>query len=206
MKRIAIFGAIFSLISFPSFAKISDGFFLKSFATLEYSAPEISGGGVNTNFKSEDIFDQLKDLNNLALGMHFRIHKFVGLNANVQKTEMENSSVPAAIDLSKKAEFNAQHFNFSALFYAPIIEDMFELFAEIGVADFNSKLTYTTSGGTFFQQKAHETKGIYGIGFQVNVSEESDDAIRFSYQKYAGKLALLDANYATVRLGYIKSF
>jgi hypothetical protein len=34
----------------------------------------------------------------------------------------------------------------------------------------------------------------------------SEDAIRFSFQKYAGKMGLLNAQLTTVRIGYMKAF
>lgn len=202
MKKIIAVLSVF-LISFSANAK--DDFFFKPAVTIEYSAPEISGGGVNTSFKnSQNLFDQIWDFENLALGANLRVHKYLGFNANWAQTAMDNYSVFNVGALSQKANFRLDQYNFSALGYLPIVEDTFEIFAEAGVSNINSKLTYVTSGNSVFSGKAHETKGFYGAGLQINLTKS--DALRISFQKYCGKLALLDANFSTVRIGYLKAF
>ena len=86
----------------------------------------------------------------------------------------------------------------------PIIPTRAELFVEAGVVDIGSKLHYTPTGGTKVQRKGHETIGLYGIGAQV--SPFGGDFIRLSAQRYIGKIGLLDTEYTTFRLGYLKSF
>ena len=177
----------------------------KNYLTIEYNAPEISGGGANTDFKtSKGLFGQIADFNNIALGANFRIHKNFGFNANWSQVEMENYSIFNVGSLSRKASLQIEHFNFSALAYLPVKKDLFELFAEFGIADINSKLTYVTSSGAVFAGKSHDTKALYGFGFQVHLTKS--EALRLSFQKYSGKLSLLDSSYSTLRIGYLKAF
>lgn len=183
----------------------SAGFFFKPFLSIEYSAPRILGGGTNVEFKtSHNLFSQVRDIENIALGMNLRIHRYLGFNANWAQTELDNTSLQNIGTLSREANFRLDQYNFSALFYAPIVENLFELFAEGGISDMSSRLNYASSSGNFSDRKSHETMGIYGIGFQILPSETS--AIRFSVQKYSGKLALLNSHYETIRIGYLKAF
>jgi len=201
--------------SLPSVSGISSiktkspdlGFFYKHFFTIDYSAPVISDGGANSRLKtSDDIFHQIRDIENIALGQHFRIHKFLGLQWNWAQTDLDNTAFRGVGALSRKANFRMDQYNFSALFFVPVEPNLFEIFAELGVSDMHSKLNYATADGSFFQQKNHETNGIYGLGFQINPDKNSEDAVRFSVQKYSGKLSLLDSHYTTVRIGYLKKF
>jgi hypothetical protein len=181
--------------------------YLKSYFTFEYSAPVITGGGPNVDFKtSHDIFSQLRDIENIALGQHFRIHDYLGLQWNWAQTELDNIAFQDAGPLARRAIFKMDHVNFSALFFMPVEKNLFELFAEIGAADVRSRTSYVKSNGSLIAQKNHETTGIYGLGFQIKHFKNSDDAIRFSFQKYSGKLAGLDSHYSTVRFGYLKRF
>ena len=96
-------------------------------------------------------------------------------------------------------------FNLTALGYVPLSES-FEAFAELGVSDINSRLHYATAVGAGTNRKAHETKMVYGLGLQFKTCPMSDDAIRLSFQKYAGRMGLLNAQLTTVRIGYMKAF
>lgn len=189
-----------------AFAAIEDGFFFKPFATIEYSAPKLSGGGDNNNFKTNTIFKQLTNFENIALGLHSRIHQYVGLNLNWSQTDL-SSNVLVNYSLSKKAKYALDYYNFSVQLFAPTLGDTnFEAFAEIGVSDMQSKLSIFESNGSYTKRNAHETQGFAGFGFQYAPFESSDDAFRLSFLRYFGKIALLDTNLALVRLGYIKSF
>lgn len=211
MKRATIFFlAILTCYATSSLAKNSteseEQFFFKPFLSLEYSAPVTSSGGSNADFRTNNFGKQLRGFENIALGANVRVHKFLGFNANWAQTELNSSVVQDVGGLSRRAYFKLDQYNFSTLAYAPIIEKTFELFAEAGVSDMVSRLTYARTDSTIVDRKAHETIGFYGAGFQAYLSRESDDAIRFSVQKYAGKQALLDTNFTTVRIGYLKSF
>lgn len=205
MKNIIFCAAIFSLFSLPSFAKISDEFFFTPAATIEYSAPVLTGGGVNADMRTNNFGKQMSHLQNIAFGGNFRLHKLLGFNANWAQTELKNDSLQNIGSLSQEAHFKLDQYNFSALVYAPI-NNRLELFAEAGVSDVNSKLTYVTSAGTSVSRKDHETMGLYGLGFQAKLCENSEDVIRISFQKYTGKLALTNTYYTTVRIGYLKAF
>ncbi len=204
MKKIIFFAVIFSFFSTNSFAKNEEGFFFKPFISIEYSAPALSSG-VNKNFKSNNFGKQISGFENIALGGNFRLHKFLGFNANWFQGSLNDNSLQDVGYLNNKARFKFDQYNFSALAYLPA-NDFFEFFAEAGVADIHSRLNYVKNDSTAIKNKAHETKAILGAGFQFKPCKKSDDMIRLSFQKYSGKLALLDTNYSTVRIGYLKAF
>ncbi len=181
-------------------------FFFKPLLSLEYSAPVISGGGTNVNFHTNNFGKQVSGFENIAIGGNFRIHKFFGFNANWAQTDLNNATFQDVGALSKTAHFKMDQYNFSALLYAPVIENFAEVFVEAGISDMVSKLNYADLDGNLVARNAHETMGIYGVGFQFEPWIKSDSAVRFSFQKYSGKLALLDSHYATLRIGYLKAF
>ena len=203
MKKITIASAIFALFSVNSFAANPDGFFFRPSLSIEYSAPSISNS-VSKNFKSNNFGKQISGLENIALGGNFRVHKFLGFNANWYQGALSGHNVSAGY-LNTAGRFKFDQYNFSGLVYAPV-NDVFELFAEAGAADINSKFNYIQNDGSIKSSQAHQTKGFYGFGIQMKPCPNSEDVIRLSFQKYSGKLALLDANYSTVRIGYLKAF
>lgn len=181
------------------------GFYFDHNFLFEYSVPIISGGGTNTEFKaSKNLLHQIKDIENISFGQHFRIHKYLGLEWSWTQTDLDNTNFQDAGPLAQKAGFRMDHYDFAATFFLPTDKDFFEVFAKIGVSDMKSKLRYVKSDGTFIQARDKETKGIYGIGLQFDVNKK--DKLRVYFQKYAGKLALLDAHYSTLRVGYLKNF
>jgi len=230
MKHIFLI-TIFSLITANAFAQASDyetstepvrnqlpsihnitvkvtdpnAFYFKPYLSIEYSAPVISGGGSNVDFKStKDIGGQIKNFQNIAIGGHFRVQKYLGFNLNWAHSELENNTLNGVGGLSRQAYLNISQINASALIFAPIVENTFELFAEVGASDINSKLNYIDGFGNFVSGKTHETKALFGGGAQINFNETS--TVRLSFQKYSGKLALIDSHYTTVRIGYLHSF
>jgi hypothetical protein len=124
--------------------------------------------------------------------------------ANWSQTSLKNNRVNGYNSLESQAKYKSDQINTTALFFIPIIPTRAELFVEAGVVDIGSKLHYTPTGGTKVQRKGHETIGLYGIGAQV--SPFGGDFIRLSAQRYMGKIGLLDTQYTTFRLGYLKSF
>ena len=183
------------------------GFFFQHFFTIGYNAPIISGGGTNTDFKtSRGLFHQLRDLENISLGQDIRIRKYLGFGWNWTQTDMDNTRLQDIGSLSKKAKFRMDQIDFSSYFFMPIEKNLFEVFAQLGISNMRTKLNYTRSNGEFNQRKENETKGIYGIGFEVKPSKYRKDKIRVSFQKYAGKLALLDSHYSSLRITYLKKF
>lgn len=204
MKKIIFFVATLSLFSANSFAKTADGFFFRPSISIEYSAPSLSNSG-SKNFHSNNLGKQISGFENIALGGNFRVHKFLGFNANWVQGALSDNSLQNVGYLNNKARFKFDQYNFSALAYLPVNEFV-EFFAEAGVSDIHSRLNYLQNSGVVANQKSHQTKTIYGLGFQFKPCEKSEDVIRVSFQKYSGKLELLDANYATVRIGYLKAF
>lgn len=206
MKKITFFIVTLLLFSNNALAKTNDGFFLRTFATIEYSAPSIGGGAHNSRFRTNDLGEQLINFENIAIGAHFRVNKFLGFNLNWAQSELSNNKLAAAPNLRRKAHFDIEHYNITALFYAPKVANSLEFFAELGVSDMKSKINYITSSNSLVSRKSHATAIIYGAGFQFLPFEKSQDAIRFSMQKYSPVLGLLDANYTTFRIGYLKAF
>lgn len=174
------------------------------YISIEYSAPRFSHNNKPNDFRTNVFEKQIADFENIALGLHLRLHKFFGLNANWQQSEL-NSGFLKHVSLSQKARFNIDHYNFSGLFYFPVTEKTFDIFVELGASDMSSKLNYTDSNQNFIQKKSHKTAMIYGAGFQINPFENSKDMLRFSFQKYTGDL-LTNTEYTTIRAGYLKAF
>jgi len=184
---------------------IFSDFFFKPAFSLEYSAPRFVKSGVNSDSKSNGtIFRQIGDINNFAVGGNFRVHKYLGFNANWAQGDMLNAELQGQQSLSERAKFSFDQYNFSALFYIPAVENLFEIFAEGGVTDMRGKLKYGDSSGAAVIQKSHETLGFYGAGFQITLNEK--DAIRVSWQKYCGRVALMNSEYSTMRIGYLMRF
>jgi len=185
---------------------MQDGFFFEPFLSVEYSAPKLSGGAQNSKFKTDNIFKQVTAFDNIALGIHGRIHKYVGFNANWAQTDLSSTEM-ANYALEKKANYALNYTNFSALFFVPLIEDSkVEIFAELGAADMKSKISIFETSGEYTKKQSHQTATFYGAGFQIAPFDSSNDSIRMSFLRYAGKIALLDTNLTIVRLGYVKSF
>ncbi len=207
--KISRFSALFFCVVVScnqSFAAVQDGFFFEPFLSAEYSAPRLSGNGENSKFKTNNIVKQIFAFDNIALGMHGRVHKYAGFNINWAQTDLSSTQMQNYV-LSKKANYSLNYANVSALFFVPLIEDSkVEIFAELGASDMQSKISIFETSGDFTKKHSHQTVAFYGAGFQVLPFESSNDAIRMSFLRYAGKIALLDTNLTVVRLGYIKSF
>ena len=204
MKKLILASAILTLFSLESFAKARDGFFFQPALTIEYSAPSISNG-ISKNFSSNNFGKQISGFENIALGGNFRVHKNLGFNANWYQGALTGNSLQDAGYLNNKARYKFDQYNFSTLIYVPA-NDLAEFFVEGGIADIKSNLNYVTNSGSSVHQSEHQTKGFYGAGLQLKFCQKSEDAIRLSFQKYSGKLALIDTNYSTVRIGYLKVF
>lgn len=200
MKKFLLILSLFSLSFNANSAEK-----IKSFFSIEYVAPEVYGNGVNSRFQaSKTLFEQVYNLENLALGVNFRINKNLGINLNWTQVEIENNSLTQAPFLRRKANLRIDNYNVSALYYYPIINDSFELFAEGGASKIYSKLSYVSSNGASFSDKENQTKLFYGAGFQFKFNEEN--IFRFSAQKYAGNLGSANVNYVNFRLGYLMAF
>lgn len=182
----------------------SDELFFKPALTIEYSAPRFSRSGVNSDFSSDGtIARQFSNFDNIALGGNFRVHKYLGFNANWYKGRMLNSELQGQPTLSDRAKYTFDQYNFSALIYIPAVENLFEAFIEGGVSDIRSRLQYGVDNVASVE-KSHETVGFYGVGFQFNMTDK--DLIRLSWQRYAGRIALVNTEYTTTRIGYLRTF
>jgi hypothetical protein len=178
--------------------------FASTFVTLELGKSVMSHKSINSKFKnSNDFFETLRQFEDVAIGGHIRFG-FLGVNVNWSQTSLKNNRLNGVSSLEGSAKYKSDQINTTALLFLPIIPTRAELFVEGGVVDIGSKIHYTPTGGTKVQRKSHETIGLYGIGAQV--SPFGGDFIRLSAQRYIGKVGLLDTNYTTVRLGYLKSF
>ena len=196
------------LMLFPRLAEaaIRDSFFLEPFVTVEYSAPRFYGNSSASHFATDSIFNQAKKFDNIALGFHGRIHKYIGLNFNWSQTDLTTTSLNG-YNLAKKASFGLDYYNFSALFFAPLVEDsVVELFGEIGISKMKSKISLLDNNGVYTKKVANADVPFVGIGFQVAPFESSKDVFRLTFQRYLSKLDLVGANFSTIRVGYVKSF
>lgn len=179
-------------------------FFFKPSLSIEYNATRFVKSGVNSSFRNAGtLINQLEDLNNVAIGGNFRVHKYLGFNANWAQGEMVNNQLQGQ-KISSRANYSFDQYNLSALLYVPAIENFFEAFLEGGVTDMRSRLKYGSSSGAAITQKSHETLGFYGAGFQFILNE--NDTIRVSWQRYSGRVALLGSEYTTTRIGYLRAF
>ena len=111
MKKITFVSAIFALFSVNSFAANPDGFFFRPSLSIEYSAPSISNS-VSKNFKSNNFGKQISGLENIALGGNFRVHKFLGFNANWYQGALSGHNVSAGY-LNNAGRFKFDQYNFS---------------------------------------------------------------------------------------------
>ncbi len=206
-RAFAILGCIASIIfAKTSFAAVQDGFFFKPFLTLEYAAPKLSGGGVNPRFQNNVIGKQIKKFENIALGFHGRIHKFVGINVNWSQMGL-SSAVLQGHQLSQKSNFGLSHYDFSTQFFVPLVEDsVVEFFGEVGVSSMKSHLTVFDTDGSYAKNQSSETHTFFGVGAQYAPFNDSNDVIRISAQRYNGKLQLLDTNLTLIKIGYAKEF
>lgn len=178
--------------------------FASTYLTIELGKSVLSNQSINSKFKnSNDFFENLRQFEDIALGGHIRFG-LLGVNLNWSQTSLKNNRLKGYDSLESQAKYKSDQINATALFFLPIIPTRAELFVEAGVVDIGSKLHYTPTGGTKVQRKGHETIGLYGIGAQV--SPFGGDFIRLSAQRYMGKIGLLDTQYTTFRIGYLKSF
>jgi hypothetical protein len=186
----------------PLSETLKAGFFFQPFLSLEYSAPGIKGGGANANFRTNAFEVQLANFQNIAPGLHVRVHKFLGFNANWYQSELVNGSLQG-VSLSQRPKYKIDQYNFSALVFLPKVE-FIEFFGEFGVAMMRNRISYVDSSGMFISQVQNKNTAFYGGGFQLTPFKNSKDAIRFSIQKYSGTMPLLgDSHYTTVRIGYL---
>ena len=193
----------FLFFAFQANAKTADGFFFKPYFSVEYSKPSLSGGVANS-YASGGAGRQITHLENIAIGSNIRIHKYLGLNLNVAQANLNGSAKQNSI--AQRVEYNFRQYNFSALGYAPIIDNLLELFGEVGISKIESKASFRGSDLSFSQSEGKATTAFYGIGLQLTPFFLSDNAFRVSIQKYQKKLPLTSAEYSSIRFGYLMEF
>ncbi|MCE3255835.1 MAG: hypothetical protein K0R25_1329 [Rickettsiaceae bacterium] len=184
-------------------AEITDSFMLKSALTVEYQGTDLNSNGQNDEFKRNSVSNQLKNFENIVLGLNLRVHKYLGFNLNWMRTGFENKALNGFG--VGEASLKLQNFNATSLLYFPIIGDHWlEGFAELGIADINSRTRFTQIGSRF-EQKSHETALLYGAGIQF-MPYDSDIAFRFGFQKYQTDLGIVKAKMAAFRGGVVIPF
>lgn len=206
-KTYTLITLLLTFFNSSSYAKqnLNNKFFIDSAFTIEYNAPKVSGSSENKNFNTtEHIFKQIYNFENIVIGGHIRFHENFGLNANWVQTNLSSKSLENIKQLEKDAQFKIDHYNFSLLTYAPIVKNFFELFAELGLSDMRSNLSYVSGGGNYYNQNSHQTLFFYGGGFQINLSNAT--TFRLSTQRYVGNIGLINSDYSTIRLGFLRFF
>jgi hypothetical protein len=204
MKKISLSFILFFCLAKSSFAGILSPL-ADTFITLELSKSVLSKNQINADFKnSNTMLESLRQFEDIAIGGNIRFGKFIGFNVNWSQTNLKNNAVNGVSQLQNSARYKSDQINYTTLLYLPLITKRVELFLEGGLVDIGSKLKYTRSGGIDVEKKSHDTMFIYGLGAQI--SPLGGDFIRLSALRYAGKIGLLETNYTTVRLGYLKSF
>lgn len=179
--------------------------FFDFYLSTEVSKSEVSNGGANSKFRNQnDLGQNFKDAEDIALGVHLRFFDRVGINANWTQSSMINTSLAGVSALSGKATLKTDQFNLTGLVFVPILSRHVELFGEAGIVEYGSSLSYSKNDGSFTKDKNRQTNGLYGGGLQISLL--GSDFIRFSVHKYVNEIGLIDANYTTFRLGYLKSF
>lgn len=202
-----IFGLL--VASHSAKAGIFDSLVLETGVSFEYSGVDVSGNGVNSDFANKPLEMQLRDFENVALGLHFRIHKYIGININWAQTDMDNpyGLDGIALSLISDPQLRLDYTNYSALFFLPFVEDsVFEGFVELGVSDMYENLTYVNASGVGVGIKDHQSNPFVGLGFNYLPFEDSLDAVRFSVQRYVNKINVLGSDFTTFRVGYVKMF
>ncbi|MDA7705388.1 hypothetical protein N8772_02800 [Rickettsiales bacterium] len=200
MKKIKIF--LFFILLFPkiSFALSVSDLMFKSAITLEHQTSHIE----KKNFKRHNLENDLKNFENIALGLHIRPIKYLGFNANFSRFSAKSTDFtdqnPSIKSSSKITMIDA-----SALIFIPLVGDgLLDLFLEAGISDINNNLKIQKiSDNEFF--KSHETAFLYGAGLQID-PYILDIAFRASYQERRANLSILKSNIKTFRVGIVKYF
>ncbi len=184
---------------------ILDGFMFKPAITFEYQGMDIDGSSSNDHFEDRHFEQQLKNFDNLAVGLNFRVHRYLGFNLNWSQNTFKNEGLNGFL-IRNKASLKIENINATSLWYFPIVGDNWlEGFVEIGVSDINSQLKFSEINGTVNTKQSHETALLYGGGIQF-APYDFDIAFRLSFQRYESNLGLVDAKINTFRGGVIIPF
>ncbi len=180
-------------------------FHFKPAATVEYQVSNISGGGVNSNFKTSDFNSQITNFDNIVIGGFFKFNHRIGINLNFVKTNLGNSELQGT-SLSQDARLKINQINASGVYLFPVIDSFMEAFGEFGFSNRKNNLKYITSSSDSVVKSSREIVPFIGAGFQIKPFRSVSKVLRFSVQKYSGKIDVLDSSYLTVRAGFVKYF
>jgi hypothetical protein len=200
MKKIKIFLLLILFLPKTVLALSIGDLMFKSAITLEHQTSYIK----KNNFKRKNFESDLKNFDNIVVGLHLRPIKYIGFNVNFSKFIAKSSDFTDQNPL-KKSSSEVMVVDFSGLFFIPIIGDGFvELFLEAGISDINNnlKIHKTLDSDNF---KSHETAFLYGAGLQID-PYILDIAFRVSYQERKSRLNILNSNIRTFRVGVVKYF
>lgn len=188
-----------------SYADIADGFIFQPAMTVELQGINTSGSGRNDKFTYAPIKEQIKNFDDIALGLNFRVHQYLGFNINWAKAGLQNNGLNG-YNVNNKANLNIENFNASSLIYFPIIGDHWlEGFAEIGIADVHTRVRFTTTDGGDYNTKSRQNVLLYGGGIQL-APYDSGIAFRFGIQQYQTRMGTLDLKMTTYRGGVVLPF
>ncbi len=209
MRFLRVFLVIFSVFATINNAKAFDSLVLEPSFSIEYAGAEFAGNGASSRFEDKPLEKQIGDFENIALGLHLRVHKYVGININWSQVDKDNPGglKGVAVSLPNKPELRLDYTNYSMLFFLPFVEDsVFEGFLELGVSDMYENLSYIDGNGAFVNVKDHQSNPVVGLGLNYLPFDDSYDAIRFSVHRYVNKLNTTGADMYGFRVGYLISF
>jgi hypothetical protein len=174
------------------------------YLTLEFNKSYLSHKNINSNFSRNYNFkDNISNFNDVAIGANLKIFGSFGVNFNWSQTSLKNDNLYGVNNLENQAKYKSDQFNLTGLFYIPIIPTRAQIFLEAGVADIGSKLSYNQTDKININRSSNQLIGLYGFGAQI--SPFGGDYLRFSVHRYTGKMKLLDTNYTSIRVGYLKA-
>jgi hypothetical protein len=199
MAKIKIFLLI---LLFPkvAFALSFSDLMFKSAITLEYQTSYIE----KKKFKRKNFEDDLKNFDNIVLGLHIRPIKYLGFNANFSRFNSKSTDFVNQ-DPSQKSSTKITMIDISTLFFVPLIGDgLLDLFLEAGISDINNNLKIKNISN-IQNYKSHESVFLYGTGLQID-PYLLDLAFRLSYQERRSNLSILKSKIKTFRVGIVKYF
>lgn len=200
IKKIKILTLLIIIFPKTIFALSVEDLMFKSAITLEHQTSYIE----KNNFKRKSFENDLKNFNNITLGLHLRPIKYLGFNANFSKFISKSTDFKGQI-ANKKSSSKVEMLDISTLFFIPIVGDGFiDLFLEAGISDINNSLKIHKISD-FNNFKSHETVFLYGGGLQFD-PYIFDLALRVSYQERQSNLSILKSNIRTFRAGIVKYF
>lgn len=209
MRFFRVFLVIFGVFACVNSAKAFDSLVIEPSFSIEYAGVEFGGNGDSSDFENKSLEKQIGDFENIALGLHLRVHKYIGVNINWSQYDADNPAGLSGISTSSsiKPELRLDYTNYSMLFFLPFVEDSkLEGFLELGVSDMYENLSYVDGGGNFVNIEDHQSNPLVGIGLNYLPFDDSYNALRFSFHRYVNKLNTTGADMYGFRVGYLLAF